>query len=561
MEGVKSLVRTLTSLLSGVIIAVLLATIPEAVAASGWLRVQSPHFKLIGNVSEIELRSVANGLEEFLPAVTAQLPAFHTSSLENITFVVFSDQASWEPFRIQLDGAASRAAGYFLADNPVRFIAVVAGDETQRTLYHELFHALANRNADTPLPTWASEGMAEFYSTYDRSFGAVISSHVLTLRSRPWIPIASLLAATKDSSFYSASERLGVFYAESWALSHFLLAGDDGSRRNQLRLYLDLRAKGQSIESSASEAFGLTLADLEAELHNHVAGLQLNNGDTPLRQPDMSVHIQVSLMTNAESATRLGDLLLHLNRLESAAELLQPALQMNPFFPGTLTSMGLMRMRQDRNSDALPFLERAVKEDSANYLSHFYYASALQTLTSGAPGERKRRLDLSREHLVKTIELAPWFTEAAQWLEFVETARREFDQSQQREQDLARQRTDAAAKPKAEAAPPTPYPDLWSNWPPKPDKPPRPRIPTSTLDGFLIAIECRDGITLVVRASTGTVRFHTDTPRTLEFTSKVSSAADNAACGTVRPEQRVVVTFRRKTNGGFLGEPIKIEYK
>src|SRR5262249_44121718 len=98
-----------------------------------------------------------------------------------------------------------------------------------------------------------------------------------------------------------------------------------------------------------------------------------------------------------------------------------------------------------------------------------------------------------------------------------------------------------------------------------------PRVQTSTArkaavvhrryEGLLTMIECRDGLTLVLRSSDGFVRFHTKTPIHLEFISKTSSAADEAACGLVRPEHRVVVTYVPGKSTVSMGEPIRIEYR
>ena len=74
-------------------------------------------------------------------------------------------------------------------------------------------------------------------------------------------------------------------------------------------------------------------------------------------------------------------------------------------------------------------------------------------------------------------------------------------------------------------------------------------------------IDCRDGLMLVLRSNDKVVRFQTKTPIKVEFTSKVSNAANDAACGWVRPEQRVVVTYRKSDNPAYLGEPLRIEYK
>ena len=83
----------------------------------------------------------------------------------------------------------------------------------------------------------------------------------------------------------------------------------------------------------------------------------------------------------------------------------------------------------------------------------------------------------------------------------------------------------------------------------------------SSYEGLLTMIDCREGITLILRKDDQFIRFHTKTPIHLEFISKTSNAANEAACGLVRPEHHVIVTYLRKKVGDSLGEPIRIEYR
>src|SRR5262249_32407819 len=56
-------------------------------------------------------------------------------------------------------------------------------------------------------------------------------------------------------------------------------------------------------------------------------------------------------------------------------------------------------------------------------LSHFCYAAVVQALASNErSGKREKQLELSRAHLQRAIELAPWFTDAYRWLGFVAIA-------------------------------------------------------------------------------------------------------------------------------------------
>ncbi len=565
-------------------------------AAAPSLKVQSPHFTLIGNISESQMTNAARAMEEFLPSLIENVPAPVPRSTAGLTIVLFNDEAAFDSFKPRHNDMPTGAVGYFLPGEASNFITAVAGAETERVLYHELFHALSRQDSSGRLPTWANEGLAEFYSTFDTEFGDVIPFHVATLRMHTWIPLTGLLAASKESFFYNETAGQTTFYAESWALVHYLLAGSDGARREQLATYLALRSSGKSIAESVQQAFRTDIAGLEGELRQHVAGLLI----TPLvpnrRKHDAGIPLTVTAITEAEWSTHLGDLLFHLNRYDAAEKQFQHAMEDGTPFPGTLTSMGMLRMRQNRNVDALPFLKQAIEKDAENYLAHFCYAAVVQALASNErSGRREKQMELSRLHLEKAVELAPWFTDAYRWLGYVaialengydgaedvlkkalklepekpellealtevrnaSTVHAAFERAKH-ERESRKQLQEALEILRVKSPPVVVTYELWR----MPDPPRRkPPISNPTLDGSLIAIECRDGITLVVRTSDQTLRFHTKAPGKLEFASKVSNAANDAACGFVRPEQRVTITYRRTSEAWSFGEPLKVEYK
>jgi hypothetical protein len=66
--------------------------------------------------------------------------------------------------------------------------------------------------------------------------------------------------------------RQNIFYAESWALVHFLVCGRDrATYLPELRRFKELSAApGRTIDGSFREAFGMSYEDMEANLR-HIA--------------------------------------------------------------------------------------------------------------------------------------------------------------------------------------------------------------------------------------------------------------------------------------------------
>src|SRR5213078_470299 len=98
------------------------------------------------------------------------------------------------------------------------------------TIFHEYTHLLTSHsNYDWPL--WLKEGVAEFYSTFNvdkKAFtlGIPVSNHVHLLRESSFIPLKALIQVDHRSPAYNERDKQGIFYAESWALVHYLVRGN-----------------------------------------------------------------------------------------------------------------------------------------------------------------------------------------------------------------------------------------------------------------------------------------------------------------------------------------------
>src|SRR5438874_1077907 len=144
--------------------ALLLLTRPS-LAADKWLSIRSKNFLLVGNASESSIRRVGRNLEEFRAGFALLFPAIGQQTPPPITVIVFKDDASFRPFKPLYQGKPANVAGYFQAGSDVNFIALTADTETPHVIYHEFVHSLTKDG--TPLPAWASEGLAEFYGMFE----------------------------------------------------------------------------------------------------------------------------------------------------------------------------------------------------------------------------------------------------------------------------------------------------------------------------------------------------------------------------------------------------------
>lgn len=394
-----------------------------------WTRVTSENFTFVGDVGEGELRRMAARLEQFRRAFARLFPELRADSDTPTAVVVFRDADSYAPFRPTDD-----AAGFFLAGDDVNYIAFSVGrryaEGADATLFHEYVHLLA-RTGLPRAPLWLSEGLAEVCATLDISgdgrrvrIGRALRQHARTLGARALLPMRSLLEARHDSPHYTEGDKRRLFYAQSWALTHYLLFGRGGERRAQLWRYAEQPGRGEDAARGFAAAFGSEPEELERELTAYAAGGRFAARELRLEErlaPDTGVRTEP--MTEAETQAQLGDLLAHLNRHEEAESYLRRALALDPRLPSARSSLGMLRVRQGRLDDALAELEEAVRAPSSGPVAHYSYALALSRSRAGVdptgrylPGTEARL----REHLLRAVGLAPRHADAHELLALVE---------------------------------------------------------------------------------------------------------------------------------------------
>ena len=242
-------------------------------AAGEWRRIDSPNFIVVGDVGERQLRDTAGQFEGFREVLSQILVEGATATAVPTVVVVFPNERAFRPFKPIYEGKPVDVAGLFYGGRDVNYIALLGDGRPQslRVLFHEYAH-LVTSNLARNLPVWLSEGLAEFYSTYEPRndhilIGMPIDSHLMLLNEVRQLPLDALLKVQHDSPLYNEGDRRSVFYAQSWALTHMLLMGEP-RRTEELKTYLRLTAGGTSETDAWKKAFGA--ADIERALRQYV---------------------------------------------------------------------------------------------------------------------------------------------------------------------------------------------------------------------------------------------------------------------------------------------------
>ncbi len=414
------------SLLLLAIVVVWLAA-PAAQAKDNWITVRTQNFLLVSNASDKDTRQVATKLEQFREVFTKLFSGAKFKSPVPTTVVLFKSLSSYKPF------ALPNAVGYFQKGEDVNYITL-STDPVQNpfsTIYHEYVHLLVD-NTSGNVPAWFNEGLAEYYSAFaieeDRKvhLGELIPYHLQALREGKLYPLRTLFAVDHYSPEYNEGSKKGMFYAESWALVHYLILGNNGQRLPQLGKFLQLVTKGATIDDAFTAAFQTDIATLEKELKKYIEGHTFRmQVATFERKLEFDSEFTTAPLSEADAQAYLGDLLLHVNRSNDAETRLQQALTLDPKQPMALASLGILRARQGRFDEAKKDLQEAANANSNNYLVHYYYAYALSregmdtsnvVYTYATETARMMRAELN-----KAIQLNPTFPESYSLLAFVNT--------------------------------------------------------------------------------------------------------------------------------------------
>lgn len=604
----------------------------SAAARDAWLKAQSKHFTLIGDAREKEIRNVGMRLEQFREAfsqIFSQVfsPSVIDSSVP-ITVIVFNNDSAYKPFKPLHQGKPADVSGHFQSSGDVAYIALAAGRDgadPYTVIFHEYVHALTSGGAlPAPLPTWLSEGLAEYFSSFEVTgggkkgrLGAAVANHARLLRERSLIPLETLLAVDQTSPFYIETDKKSLFYAESWALTHYLLR--PSGRRSQFRQFINALAQGKPADRSFRQAFQTGYATIERELKNYVGqGVYPTEDVTFAQQLRFDAEVKIAPLSEAGVEAYLGDLLWRIHRSVDGEAFLNRALSIDPGLALAHQSLGTLRLRQNRYAEAQRHLRRAIEAGSQDYLTHYYYAFAIHReqvdesqYVSDLPDESVKEM---RAALMLARQLNPDFADTYKLLAFINMVRGEdldeaislinraisiaphredivytLAQIQLKRKDYAAARRTALtltggavksdireransmleniakieerlAKMKAESEARADGSPQSSTPPPLPGQ----RFQGDQVRGLLTRIDCDDAsVTLTVKTESRSFKFRTMRAGQLILVRYTPDVPNSITCGAINPAKPVIVTYSSSAQSGAVGvdgEPIGVEF-
>ncbi len=339
------------------------AAIP-AFAADQWTRITTPNFELYTTAGEKRGKETVRRFEQVREFFLKASPVRGSSDFP-VRIVEFETAEQYQPFL----PPTTVAAAYFLA-TPTRDY-IVLGNQAQvndSIAIHEYMHLII-RHSGLKIPIWLNEGWADVYSTLrpmgkETAVGDLLDDRMKSLKADKWLSFDELTSTDYRSPNYHEGSRVGIFYAQSWALAHMLYLSPE--YKDNFGKFVIALHRGSSAAEAVRSAFGRTpdevYKDLQAYLdRKKIYGRVFKAGsDGRESEPD------VSRVPAFDSRLMQADLFAAMRKLPEAKQEYASLELEQPASPDLAFSIGSLALGEKDLARARSYFDKAFSEGEAD---------------------------------------------------------------------------------------------------------------------------------------------------------------------------------------------------
>jgi tetratricopeptide (TPR) repeat protein len=265
--SIMARLRPVLACVTGAVALVGLATTP---ARAEWLKAESPHFVVYGDVGEGDLRNYVRKVERFDALLRLWFPV--QTDIEAPKLSIYLADGSKDMRKIWPDIPSN--VGGFYTPGEERIFAVTGGRgaENDQTLFHEYCHHFMQQYLTAAYPGWFVEGFAEYFATAELTPGHMRVGlpspgrmNSLTMGANTWLPMETVLR----SRSLEIGSRGHFYYAQSWALTNYFMSTPE--RRAALGRYLGAVMNGGDPIASVQPATGRTPIQLQDDVRAYIS--------------------------------------------------------------------------------------------------------------------------------------------------------------------------------------------------------------------------------------------------------------------------------------------------
>jgi tetratricopeptide (TPR) repeat protein len=348
--------------------------------APAWVEVRSPHFSVVTDAGEKQGRHIADQFERMRWVFQTLFPHSNVDPAAPITVIAVKNKQglqALEPEAYRAKGQVN-LAGLFLRNTDKNYILVRLDAQEEHpfaAVYHEYTHLELGIDG---MPLWLNEGLAEFFQNTDIRdkdvlLGQPSPDNIIYLRQHRLIPLPVLFQVDANSPYYHEEEKGSVFYAEAWALTHYLEVTDYNEHTNRIGAYLHLVKQQADPTTAAEQAFG-DLKKLQATLEDYIGHARymyfhMNSAAAPI-DPTL---LTVTPLTDPQADAIRADFLAYNGRGDDARTILAAVLKADPNNEQALETMGYIELRAGHHEEAKKWYGQAIALDPQSCLAQYYF--------------------------------------------------------------------------------------------------------------------------------------------------------------------------------------------
>ncbi len=235
-------------------------------------RYDSRYYIIYTDMVREDAAEYARHMDNVFGEYRKRFAALRPRNREKMNLFLYKDQKSYQLTLASGGVDGTNSGGMFVGGGKVEGLHVWVANRSRKsvieTLQHEGFHQFAANFIGYELPTWANEGLAQYFEDAYISKGKIETGVINAFRLKR---VQKALKEGKSIDFdklitvsgkewseilRSNPNEAGLYYAQAWSVAYFLIHADNGKYRGAFGNYLDLLSKGRSNEQAFEKAFG-----------------------------------------------------------------------------------------------------------------------------------------------------------------------------------------------------------------------------------------------------------------------------------------------------------------
>jgi len=288
----------------------------------------------------------------------------------------------------------------------------IRGAEETSIIMHEYVHFLIRNHGSLNYPRWFNEGFAEYLGAARLhsglfEIGGVPQHRRWSLSQSRWISMRNILSPEEYDEW--GRERTAMFYAESWALVHYLLNRPErGALFGQdMGRYVDLVESGMGDTEAFEDAFQITTEDLDRQVKRYLGRRVLSGFQLKIDKLLPDFEPDVIALSREQISLALGQTALRRGEFDAAKRWFTIAVADEFTRPQAEAGLGDVLKFDGDFEAARPYFEQAAALAPGDPyiqldLAEFWHSRAVELEDSE---DRATYLARAREHYVKAWKL------------------------------------------------------------------------------------------------------------------------------------------------------------